>query len=328
MPDVSNLKTTRVSSDQWAEYWSQGHLTTFGGPEFEDGYQGNIKSFWLQQLPGLDDGASIVDLGSGNGALPLLFARELEDGPRKISIVGIDNAAIAPSDEFKKYRKRDAQVKVRFKAETPMEDTRLKKNSTDLVVSHYGFEYGDPEKVVREIQRILKPAGKVAMIVHHEGSYIVRKARGMLEQARLGEDERLVNRVKKWVRDFAAGKPGTVLDKQAAQLEASFQRLRNQAEQFQDAHMLAILINGGMAIAMKVQADADEARSMLKEWITEYNAYRLRMEDICAVAYTNKSVSALMDMMKEQGLTECRMSVLNHENGASLGLAITARAVD
>ena len=325
MTDVNNLKETRVSSDQWSEYWKQGHLTTFAGPEFEDGYQGSFKSFWLQYLDILPEESTIVDLGTGNGALPLLFARALEDTGRKVSIVGVDSASIEPSEEFKKYRKRDSLIKVRFKQDTLMEATKLKKGSTDLVVSQYGFEYGNQEQVLKEIRRILKPGGRLSLIVHHEGSFVVKKARGMLDQAILGEEERLVNRIKKWARDFSAGRPKPVLDKQAQQLDACFKRLNQSASRFNDANMLALLVNGGMAVATKVQTHPEEAKVMLQEWITEFNAYRLRMVDICSVAYSNKGVNSLIDLLRAEGFTNCGMSVINHENSSPMGIVITAR---
>ena len=67
-------RRTRLDRDEWSRFWERGTVTTFEG-HFGDNYDAEIRDFWWTEFARLADGAVIVDLATGNGALALLAAR-------------------------------------------------------------------------------------------------------------------------------------------------------------------------------------------------------------------------------------------------------------
>ncbi len=111
-----------------------------------------------RSLASLEDGAAIVDLGTGPG----LLAVELHKLWPQASIIGID-----PSREMLRIaRKHTAEARITdFEARLgSAEETSLPANSVDLVVSQSSFhEWEDPQAGLREAFRILKSGGSLIL---------------------------------------------------------------------------------------------------------------------------------------------------------------------
>lgn len=111
-----------------------------------------------RSLASLEDGAAIVDLGTGPG----LLAVELHKLWPQASIIGID-----PSREMLRIaRKHTAEAGITdFEARLgSAEETSLPANSVDLVVSQSSFhEWEDPQAGLREAFRILKSGGSLIL---------------------------------------------------------------------------------------------------------------------------------------------------------------------
>ncbi len=54
-----------------------------------------------------------------------------------------------------------------------MERLPFKAGSFDAVTSQYGFEYGDTQQIGREIWRVLRPGGRLRLLIHHRASAIL-----------------------------------------------------------------------------------------------------------------------------------------------------------
>ena len=55
----------------WSDYWRAGPLHSLAG-SFQDNYEGPIRAFWEAALAGLTANDRVLDIGTGNGALPAL----------------------------------------------------------------------------------------------------------------------------------------------------------------------------------------------------------------------------------------------------------------
>lgn len=161
--------------EDWARYWRNPYITTFGNV-FPSNYDGSFLEFWRTQLQGeLHD---VVDIACGNGALTWIADQCLNRDGGAVSITGVDSAAIDPFGAL--GRNPAATPRVRFLGDTPVEAMPFAAASIDLAISQFGLEYTDVEASVPEIARILRPSGRLACVLHHRESRIIRNAASQL----------------------------------------------------------------------------------------------------------------------------------------------------
>jgi ubiquinone/menaquinone biosynthesis C-methylase UbiE len=112
----------------------------------------------VRSLVTLEEGATIVDLGTGPGLLAVEL-HKLWPQPR---IIGVD-----PSSEMLRIARKNVEEAGMSGFEARLgaaEETSLPSNSADLVVSQYSFhEWEDPQKGLGEVFRILKPGGSLIL---------------------------------------------------------------------------------------------------------------------------------------------------------------------
>src|SRR5207248_11451150 len=107
----------------------------------------------------LQEGETVLDLGSGAGADVLISARRVGPGGRAI---GLDM-----TDEMLELARRNAAEagagNVEF-LKGHIEDVPLPDASVDVVISNCVINLsGDKSKVLREAARVLRPGGRVAV---------------------------------------------------------------------------------------------------------------------------------------------------------------------
>lgn len=164
-----------VNHDTWSDYWRLGELTTLNF--FRDGYTGELAAFWHSLVDALPDGARVVDLATGNGAVAVAVLRRARSAGRKLAVEGVDVAQIDPAlHAGKQPGLREELQAIRFHPGTPLEHTGLPAARYDLVTSQYGIEYGDLRAAVAEIARLLVPGGRFGAILHSAESNVARTA--------------------------------------------------------------------------------------------------------------------------------------------------------
>ena len=233
-----------LNDDEWAQFWRHGSVTTFERPG-NPNYDGEILDFWELQFGALPKGARVVDLATGNGAVALLAAEYSSRNGMQFEIDALDRAKIQPRKDLEEAAAAQEWLDaVRFRGSAPNESTGLDGECVDLITSQYGFEYGDPAASSREIMRVLKPGGRLAFIIHHVNSVVVREAQEGLEQHRLClVREQLLTKARQVV-DTMAGS-GSNFEKRLLQhdskaehlrrkLNASVERVHQQARRFSD----------------------------------------------------------------------------------------------
>ena len=57
-------------------------------------------------------------------------------------------------------------------------------HSVDLAISQYGFEYSDMEQTVTELDRVLKPAAKICLVMHSTSSEFIRPTADLIRESR------------------------------------------------------------------------------------------------------------------------------------------------
>lgn len=178
LPDDSARRTA------WSEYWAAGGLHSCVG-SFDSDYSGAIGQFWQRVFASLPAGSRrVLDLATGNGALPRLLWQRLGGEPG-LQVDAVDLATVSPG-----WLPAAARDLLRFHSGVSMERLPFADAQFDLVTSQYGFEYADRDAALAEALRVLKPGGYLALVVHHAGSVLVQVGRSELahQQVLLADD--------------------------------------------------------------------------------------------------------------------------------------------
>jgi len=149
----------------WSAYWSSGALHSCA-TSFAGNYAGAIATFWRGVFADLPQAARMLDLATGNGALPQLALAQVSDPEFRVHAV--DLAALAPAWSAQ------AADRLRFHPGVALESLPFGDGSFDLVASQYGIEYARWPDALREALRVCDAHGVVACVVHHAGSALVR----------------------------------------------------------------------------------------------------------------------------------------------------------
>ncbi len=164
--------------DAWSAYWAAGALHSCASSYQGGNYAGAIRGFWESHFKGLRTGDRVLDLATGNGALPLLVAEFVGD-KTDIRINAIDLADISPA------ACSDSPLETIFQSGVSMEKLPFPDETFDLVVSQYGLEYARWPEALIESMRVCKQQGSAAFVMHHADSVLVQVARSELEGHRL-----------------------------------------------------------------------------------------------------------------------------------------------
>ena len=238
------MASARLSKNQWSNYWRKATITTFSR-RFNENYDQEFRAFWDARFAELPGPARVVDLGTGNGAVALLAAEFAGVHAKRFEVIGLDYADIRPDDDLAALdRLQPLLAQIDFRGGVPIEATGLASGSVDLLTGQYGFEYADTAAAVAEAHRILRPRGRIALVMHHTGSFVVSLARDGSDQVRLClAEERLDERATALIRVMGeavsdAQRRQLKLDPEAErlrhELNESVARLNQQAERFQD----------------------------------------------------------------------------------------------
>ncbi|WP_133469290.1 class I SAM-dependent methyltransferase [Paraglaciecola marina] len=181
-------------SDYWSQYWKQGHLTSFG-EEIKGNYQGLLADTWKAFFKNNDDTASILDIGTGNGAL-LALAREAN---KNTNLFGIDSATLSITQELAV----DPQMKFfsNIQAESlPFNDAKF-----DVGVSQFGIEYSNLTLAIPELSRVLKSGAKFQFVLHDSQSSIVKPNNLILKAAHeLNAQEGALTTMKRMIQQIGS----------------------------------------------------------------------------------------------------------------------------
>ena len=124
---------------------------------------------------GIRPGACVLDFGCGPGSYSIAIA-ELLAGTGKVFALDMHPLAI-------KKVNHTAQKKKLTNIKTILSDcdTGLPSNSVDIVLLYYTFnDLGNPEKVLQELYRVLKPQGTLSF-----SEYNIKKISSKLEKKEL-----------------------------------------------------------------------------------------------------------------------------------------------
>ena len=186
-----------MSVEHWETYYRGGGLVTC--PTGPDGnYSLEIRDAWVEFYSDVPDGARVLDVGTGNGAVPLIAREAAATAGRRWDIHGSDLALIDPPRQV-----RDGAGLfdgITFHAGVATERLPFEDVSIDAVSGQFALEYTDVAASLREVTRVLRPGGRARFSIHHADSVVVGNARLGLEQVRLVlEDTKIFRKLRTFV---------------------------------------------------------------------------------------------------------------------------------
>ncbi|TAL03844.1 MAG: class I SAM-dependent methyltransferase, partial [Rhodospirillaceae bacterium] len=174
---------TQPSDDKlriWDAYWRDSRLYS-AGPDSAPDIEAALDAHWSQLAAGLEEGAKVLDLACGNGAVGLVIARVSQEMAKSFAVTGIDAAEIDPSHFVIRHA---ALLKtIDFRARTRMEELPFEPNTFDAVFSQFGIEYSDMSKAASEVARVLKPRGQVVILALPATGEVVEQAKKRVKQS-------------------------------------------------------------------------------------------------------------------------------------------------
>lgn len=310
-------------SSNWSDYWAQGALHSCVG-SFKGNYGGAIAAFWNEVFVGLKPGARVLDVATGNGALPalLMAARDAN-----VTCEAIDLATIKPPFAIlSEWRERLVFRSQIDSSALPYSDSKF-----DLCISQYGIEYAGLG-AAREVSRVLKPGGEIALVVHHIHSLPVRIAQ---EEARHGSfllaPDGLFACAAAMLEPLSVlGQPGGA---ERLRGNAKAERARNRFNQAMQALELRAASSGTPDLLHEQQAQIGElcratprlgmmaANLRLKAIRAALDAHLARQVDLVSAA---KTAEGLAQLVEACGCATTSVEAL-HVDGALFGWAVLGR---
>lgn len=154
-------------SEHWTNYWQQGHLTSFGGG-FKTNYEGELKHFWQRFADNIEEHSTILDIGTGNGALI-----EILQTNHNFKCIGVDKAQI--------NKDHINSVNGDILSGVSAEQLPFKNGQFDHVISQFAIEYTNVNKSIEEVLRVLKSKNNFVFICHHPESVIIKSNQEILD---------------------------------------------------------------------------------------------------------------------------------------------------
>lgn len=174
------------SSNAWSTFWHKGFRTTFAA-ESGDFYSGKIANFWLEDLNTLDHGNTVIDPGTGAGALLQLMLEWSDKNNKALSLVGIDYADVTLPKPLSE------KSNIKLLANTNIESLPMPNNSVHFATSLFGMEYANIEKVSQELKRTLNDGGRLNALLHHIDSDITQQTASALQQINQCDESNLIS---------------------------------------------------------------------------------------------------------------------------------------
>ena len=289
----------------WSRYWALGAGHSCGG-SYEGGYGGAIARFWRERLSALPAAARVLDIATGNGALPRLL---LDACPHAAVVCdAVDLAAIQPA--WLADLPAASRDRLRFHGGCAAESLPFDDGRFDLVISQYGLEYSDLGRSLPEVRRVLAPGGRVAFVMHHAAGRPVQLAAIEIEHIAwllsagglLDTSRELLPRMAR--AGSAEGRAALAGDARANALRAAFNALQREL----DARIAATQGDGADVLVEARQATASlfaraaqhgaaaalEAWHGVQQWLQDA---ALRLRELRAHALDARGLQAVADAL-------------------------------
>jgi SAM-dependent methyltransferase len=297
-----------------------------GGPGLGN-YDEVIASGWREFFSSLPHRARVLDLCTGNGAIPLIALEVSRHLGTSLSITGVDKADIDPQRYAGNARVELEQVT--FLGNVRAEQLPLPKNSYDAVVSQYGFEYTDMPSSAAEVVRVLKGGGRVRLLTHAAEGIVAERARAALRDAEFllsdvdlpGAAARCLEAVVQPTQSAAAHESVRIFETALAGTATYLHTAADQAMLLSSASVLVDTYN------KRSRFDLETLLGKVAEVRTEILAHKSRLMALLESALDADRLKQIAGELEAAGLCRVRCRTVAKESDV-IGYVIEARSGD
>lgn len=307
---------------QWEDYWRTGWVVSCPtGPM--SGYTGELRAVWERCFAGLPDGARLLDLGTGNGALPLIALEVGRARGVRFEIHGVDLADIAPRRHVPDGERLFADVV--FHPRVAAESLPFPPGYFATVCGQYSLEYTDCGRALPELRRVLAPEGTAQFVLHHAGSLVARNAAESLQHLRALEEAGAFGLLEEYVAAERAD-PGRVAGLYAAMTSAMRAIHERAAAAANPQTLLDVLQALARLFELRGRLPPAEFDAALEDTYRAFKASQRRLEDLVAAALDDAGAERLLDLARRSGFGALRCEPLLQEGRVLVGWRLAMRA--
>jgi ubiquinone/menaquinone biosynthesis C-methylase UbiE len=293
-----------LSLEQWETYYRGGVISTC--PTAPDGgYDLEVRDAWVDFFTALPDGARVLDIGTGNGVVPLIAADTAAANGRRFEIHGADLARIDPVKHVADGERRFAGIT--FHPGVATEKLPFDAESFDAVSGHYALEYAEPGAALAAIHRVLKPGGSAQFVMHHRESALIRAALMSLREAEwLFSEAKLYRKLHKVVTmEQTSGRLTQSAAVAANELRAVIQALKQSIEPARrtgGGRVLSVALDAAQKLlALRQRASPDSAGLEVERAEQDMRASVRRLNDLVRHAPSDTDMANLERLATEAG---------------------------
>lgn len=316
----------------WNKYWHFDRIASCFDGAGARSYDDAIADDWRVFFNALPNGASVLDLCTGNGAVAIVAAEASRRGQKGFQIIAVDAADIDPRRHVTRYREELADIE--FQPRTSVERLPFPDATFDALVSQYGIEYSDLGQSIPELIRVLARGGRVRLALHAaEGSVAETSKQILLEIDFLLHDIDLVGTAQRCFRAVTKVERSSnhsADDQRVAResLAAFESALLQTGQRMATAADTATLHNSGATLIdlqmRRGQFEVQELIEKSEEVRTQWIAHRGRLTELINAAVTRDERSNLAEQLRKGGAKEISDKDLLAA-GALIGHAIEAQ---
>lgn len=288
-----------MSLKHWQVYYRTGALATC--PTGPDGtYDREVRDAWVEFFSARPDGARILDIGTGNGAVALIAKETAAGLGLTFEIHGTDLAEIDPHRDVPDGQRRLAGI--RFHSEVATESLPFEAGYFNGICAQYALEYMKIDEALMEIQRVLAPTGRARFILHHTDSVLVQNARESLQQTDMVlKETRIYRLLGRYLDAFHKSSPNTQYHLDA--LMKAGETLKRAAASAKSRLVLRVTLE---AVQRLVNARTRMSPAMLEQEVSrveaELRASVTRLKDLCQCALGETELDELASIAGDAGL--------------------------
>ena len=296
---------------EWDRLW-----VSQSGGALRDSDPANValEDFWTKIFSKYSGKLNVLDIACGNCVLAGYIDKAVEESGGKINYVGVDKALIdpPPSSRFK-------NLYPEFFPNQAIEEASFETAKFDLIISQFGFEYCDRERITELASSWIRPGGRMILIVHSSASAITLASKQVIEQLRLLEEcalvpliYRLLDRLDK----ISGGKPEE--DKEAEFLRGRINTTVTDLQSISENLLEPKFLEGTIAVLLSLFSSK---RNHIPPSVRNENLFKLsrdlqhyqsRLKQQIASALNTEDLHALRSLQESNGFEKVNFSPLIH----------------
>ncbi|MCZ6559488.1 MAG: class I SAM-dependent methyltransferase [Gammaproteobacteria bacterium] len=322
-------KQAGKDTSHWDDYWRHGALTSCADA-FEGNYQGEIRRVWEEFFRSAEYDTTILDIGTGNGAIALIASQVAAELKRDFSIHAIDQAEIDPLAMLKPDTAGLATI--HFHSKTAAENCGLPDHSVDMVSGQYALEYTPLEETVTELARVCAPGARLLFVMHHADSIVLETAAeelrlgGLLENSGFFDhaadllqqmDKVPANKAHRLAADPKAEESRNLLNQAADELKSL-------ASQTANPQILQTAMNSVSDCFQRQKVLGSQVLQLLAQYRQQLEANLARLNDLQKASVSDDNAREIVALFHARGFAAKPMEDIFHEHNLLAGRLLSA----